>query len=247
MDRSLLSHKTVIDASRSVICIRLATYENREETRYLEKVFRGREGTLENTVFAMLSPKADRYLARPGRSPEWTFSSPDDMARGLKEIAAKYPSSGEPEALPAMENLRLALDVAACDSMPLLVAASANAAKRAELNKLLARLAWSPKLRGKYAYSPAATLAELRAAKLPEVEGIALVMPHTYGLTGQIAQRWPLSTDITTLTAALERLRPTLVFSGKVPRSHMDGGFQGGFSWQTLMPVTDPAGPGPRR
>ncbi|MGC4042468.1 MAG: hypothetical protein QM758_01540 [Armatimonas sp.] len=240
MDRSLLSHKPVIDASRSIICIRLATYENKEETQYLEKVFRGRAGTLENTVFAMLSPKADRYLARPGRSPEWTFSSPEDMARGLKEIAARYPPTGEQEALPAMENLRLALDVAACDSMPLIVATSADAAKRVELNKLLARLAWNSRLRGKYAYSPAATPAELRAVKLPETEGIVLVMPHTYGLTGLVTQRWPLSTDAATLVATLERLRPTLAFTGKVPRTHMDGGWRGGFSWQTLMPVTDP-------
>jgi hypothetical protein len=242
MDRSLLSHKNVIDASRGLICIRLATYENREETRYLEKVFRGRAGTLENTVFAMLSPQGDRYLARPGRSPEWAFSGADDMARGLKEIVARYAPTSEPESLPAMESLKLALNVAACDSMPLLVATSNDPQRRMEANKRLARLAWSVALKGKYAYAPATTMAELRATKLPETEGIALVLPHTYGLTGQVVQRWPLSTDIPALIEALGRLRPTLNFTGKVPRAHMDGGWQGGFSWQSLMPVTDPGG-----
>ena len=58
MDRSLLCQKNVIEASRGLICLRLATYENAAEVKYLEKVFRGGSGQLENTVFAMLSPSA---------------------------------------------------------------------------------------------------------------------------------------------------------------------------------------------
>ncbi len=238
MDRSLLSQKNVIEASRGLVCIRLATYENAAEVKYLEKVFRGGSGQLENTVFAMLSPGADKYLARPGRSPDWAFSGADNMARGLKEIASRYKPTGSPEALPAMENLRLALNVAACDGMPLLVAASNNPETRKKANAFLALLAWTTSLLGKYAYAPASTPAELRAAKLPESEGILLIAPDSYGLTGKVIQRWPLSGTLS--VATLEKLRPTLIFSGKVARQHIQNGVRNGFSWQSLLPVTDP-------
>ena len=50
MDRSYLSDKDVVEASRDFVCIRLATYENAEEAKILKSIFTGRSGALENTV-----------------------------------------------------------------------------------------------------------------------------------------------------------------------------------------------------
>lgn len=49
--------------------MRLATYENKEEGAFLESVFTGRSGKLENTVFALLEPDGKTRLSRAGRGP----------------------------------------------------------------------------------------------------------------------------------------------------------------------------------
>ena len=90
MDRSFLSQPAVIAASRRFVCIRLATYEDKEEADYLVQVFRGRLGTLENTVFAILSPDGKKYLARPGRGPNFAFANSKDMAEQMRGMAAQY-------------------------------------------------------------------------------------------------------------------------------------------------------------
>src|SRR6266516_6611835 len=121
MDRSFLLQKEVIEASRDFVCIRLATYEDKEEAEYLVQVFRGRLGTLENTVFAILSPDAKQYLARPGRGPNFAFADSKDMATKMRQMSAKYTATETARALPAMKDFRVALNVAACDNMPLAV------------------------------------------------------------------------------------------------------------------------------
>jgi hypothetical protein len=70
-----------------------------------------------------------------------------------------------------------------------------------------------------------------------------LIAPDTYGLTGTVVRRWPLSVDVATVARELDALRPMLRFVGKTPRPHIDGGVRGGFSWQSLLPSTDPNGP----
>src|SRR5436853_2273798 len=100
MDRSFLLRKEVVDASRDFICIRLATYEDKEEADYLVKVFPGRTGVLENTVYTMLSPDARQYLTRSGRSPDFAFQDSLDMARQMQSFAAKYVPNPVSHALP---------------------------------------------------------------------------------------------------------------------------------------------------
>ena len=78
-----MSQKPVIDASRAFICIRPATYENAAEVKYLEGIFKGRAGTLENTVFAMMTPDGIQHLARPGRSPQMSYRTPETMAAAI--------------------------------------------------------------------------------------------------------------------------------------------------------------------
>src|SRR5437763_12248202 len=130
MDRSFLLQKEVIEASRDFVCVRLATYEDKEEADYLVQVFRGRLGTLENTVFAVLSPDGKKYLARPGRGPNFAFANSKDMADQMRNMAAQYKPADVERTLPAMKDFRVSLNVAACDNMPVVVAVSDDTAER---------------------------------------------------------------------------------------------------------------------
>lgn len=235
-----MSQKPVIDASRAFICIRPATYENAAEVKYLEGIFKGRAGTLENTVFAMISPDGTKHLARPGRSPQMSYRTPEAMATAMKELAGKFPAKGTPTAVPAMHSFRLSLNTAACDSMPLLVAVGGGEAQ-------LSKLAWAPELLGKWAFSPIATEADLKAAGIVAGPGIYAIEPDTFGQKGSILAQWPLSADMATLTKGLTEAQKRHNSEGKVAREHINRGTQLGVLWKSLLPNTDPNGPPQRR
>src|SRR3979409_459095 len=150
MDRSFLLRREVIEASRDFICIRLATYEDKEEADYLVKVFPGRTGVLENTVYTMLSPDARSYLTRSGRSPNFAFQDSADMAKQMRTFMARYSPNPVAQALPTAKDFRVALNVAACDNMPIVVgvvASSSGATDQQEVIRAkLADLAWSKDL-----------------------------------------------------------------------------------------------------
>ena len=92
MDRGLLSQPEVIIASRQFVCIRVPTYEDKSVETFTQRLFVGRSGNVENTTFALLSPDAEEKLVRAGRSPQDRYATPAEMAKGLREIAAKYPA-----------------------------------------------------------------------------------------------------------------------------------------------------------
>ncbi|MDP7204555.1 MAG: thioredoxin family protein, partial [Pirellulaceae bacterium] len=89
--RSFLVNSDVAKASRSFICIRLLTYENQEEYKFMEGILGVRAGTLPNTVFCILAPDGKTKLTRSGRGPFQAFSNASVMASGLDRIAARYP------------------------------------------------------------------------------------------------------------------------------------------------------------
>src|SRR5213593_3144251 len=142
MDRSFLSSASVTEASRRFVCMRLLTYESAEEAKVLTSLFVGRSGNLENTTFALLASDGATKLARAGRSPAAAFRDAQDMASAMDEIvrrgAADRPA---PSALPLTKTVRLALDVAACDGLPLVVVRGDDAAKRSALIERLAAAA----------------------------------------------------------------------------------------------------------
>src|SRR5947207_2757941 len=127
MDRSILSDPSIVSASREFICARLLTYESAEEGKFLESVFRGGSGQLENTVFTFLAPDGVTPLSRAGRSPNHLFrGSPDEtvraMAQAMKEMSQKYAGdSTVARQVPYLVDLRRGLNVAACDLLPLVV------------------------------------------------------------------------------------------------------------------------------
>ena len=83
------------------------------------------------------------------------------MAAGMKEIAAKYaPKQDGKWELPVMKNLRLALDVAACDGLPCVVALGDT-----KLEEKLAPAAWKEAIAGKFIYANVADSKELVSVK----------------------------------------------------------------------------------
>ena len=93
---------------------------------------------MQNTVFCILAPDGKTKLIRAGRSPAWAFGGkrgpgiheqPDDvindMAKAMSAIAKRYPgkASGKQAqlAIPYLADVRLALNVTACDRQPLMV------------------------------------------------------------------------------------------------------------------------------
>jgi hypothetical protein len=249
MDRSFLSDPSVVAASREFVCARLLTYESAEEARFLESLFRGASGQLENTVFTFLDTDGRTPLTRAGRSPDHVFRGPAEeavkqMASSMKRMAADH--LGDPSAargVPWLVDLRRGLDVAACDLLPLVVVVAANGEARKKVEDALAPLAWSPAFIGRFEYAPAepGDLGKIDGAR--RQEGIVVVEPDAFGMKGKaLAQSATAGPDDLkkALDAGLKAFQP----KPKDSRRHIDEGRRAGVYWKTEIPVTDPGPPG---
>ena len=255
MDRSFLADKEVIAASRKFVCIRLATYEDAEESRMLQGIF-APGGNLQNTVFALLTPDGKKPLVRSGRSPVWAFGGVrgpginaqpleaiKKMARAMEAIARQYPGNGRDARgatpVPYLADLRIALNVAAADRQPLVVVYSPDRAERTRMERELAQVAWSEPFVGKVQYVAAQTPGEFQAVQgLQARSGFIVIQPDTFGLTGQVIDA--VSSDTVAaelrdaLAVALNRHRPSKLSYSQ----HRQAGVRAGVRWQSRVPNT---------
>ncbi|MEI6236045.1 MAG: hypothetical protein WCT04_23565, partial [Planctomycetota bacterium] len=67
MDGSYLFQPEVIAASRQFVCVRLVTYEDKDEALFLKSIGRTRSGELENSSFGMLAPDGKTKVLFGGR------------------------------------------------------------------------------------------------------------------------------------------------------------------------------------
>ncbi len=266
----------MVTASRAFVCVRPATYESESEAEFLLSLYRGREGTLENSVFALLGPDGKQRFSRPGRSPAWVFPSASAMAERLNAIAKQVivetskpnktrAASTPPEAfqskhLPSYPTLRLALNVAACDSRPLalLVTQSEEASSQSEFTvDDLARIAWSAKWVGQFHWATATDAQFEHIEALPPIEAVALG-DGACGAALLIVEVGPLAqtTRLLASTSKASELASSLeqAIAAHNPeqalhtRAHVTSGIKQGVHWETVLPVTDPGigPPGPR-
>ncbi len=244
MDRSFLSDSKVIAASRELVCVRLATYESKEEAEVLKSIFIGRSGELENTTFALMTPRGER-TGRAGRTPGFLFHGPADLAEGMQKLARDYPSRKEvARELPIVKNSRLALDVAACDGLPLALVFSPDKDERAAVEGRLARAAWSDGLQGAFIYASVSESKELAAiTSASRAPGVLVVEPDTYGLAGKELAAFPANATAKELEDGLVKVRVSFTTRAKDPRRHIQEGRRLGIDWKTEIPDTDP-GPG---
>ena len=245
MDGSFLSDAKVIDESRKFVCIRLATYENKEEAALLKSIFTGRSGELENTTFAILSPDGKRQLVRSGRSPDFAFRSIGTMATTMRRISSQYRARGTDMDLPVMSDVRLAINVASCDNQPLIVLRASTKDRLSELKKRMSKLAWSDEFIGQFLYVATTDSADLKAIRgLQASSEIIVVEPGHFGLEGDVLAQLKGGVSDEDLQDALN---VSVVLHQRVDKqtvSHTRLGSQLGIQWKTALPVTDPGGAG---
>ncbi len=245
MDRSFLSQADVIDASRRFVCVRLTTYENKEEGEFLKAFLVTRSGELENTVFTILSPDGKRQLARAARSAKQTFGDAQRMAETMTriggEFSAKKTAEGQPPALPRMRDVRLAVNVAACDNRPLVVLFAPDDKSRRTLEERLTPLAAHKTFLGQFVYvsaSGAKELSEIEGAKAEA--GVMVVQPDSFGLKGKVLIQAGIKVSDGELAKCLQEGISLYQGEEKSFRGHVQEGHKKGVFWETVIPVTDP-------
>ena len=257
MDRSFLADQDVIAASRKFVCIRLATYENADENEVLKGVF-SPGGVLQNTVFALMSPDGRTSLVRAGRSPAWAFGGqvgrgihqqPPEvigkMAQTMEAIALAYPGKDKPVGrvpLPYLADIKLALNVAAADRLPL-VAVFGNAAQRKQMEQQLEPMAWADEFLGRALYVPVTQLEEFKAITgLKTQAGYVVIQPDIFGLKGKVIQEISLLSTAAQLKQALSKAVGRHQPSTLTYEQHRSQGAASGQRWESKTPNTDGIG-----
>ncbi|MDC3379457.1 hypothetical protein OAX78_04160 [Planctomycetota bacterium] len=235
MDRSFLSDPAVIAASREFVCVRLATYESQAERDVLAEIYVGGSGDVENTTFAILEPDGRTLMSRAARATRQVFGSPSYMAEYMEWAAEVCDGHDDPTpGLPTTANVRLGVNIAACDGLPLVVVNGDDA-----LAARVAVLAWGPLL-GRCVFARVSAEEDLGAIEGNTSPGVFVVQPGTYGQTGHVLQHVASNAD--DLPAQVLAGVATHRTEAKT-RDHVHTGRRQGVHWDTQIPVTDPHAP----
>jgi hypothetical protein len=209
----------------------------------MEKLLGVREGTLPNTVFCLLAPDGKTQLTRPTRGPS-SFRTPENMALQMNKMLQQYKATVADSfvsPIPYVDRVDLALNVAASDNRPLIVAFGADEQELATINRKLQPLVWDTSIIGQFMYASTTNIGELKVLigkdKSP---GIFVVEPDEFGVSGNITQHVNLnarSEDI--MTAIKSGLNAFTPFT-KDHRLHIANGYTVGIEWETVVPESDP-------
>lgn len=240
MDRSFLSQPEVIAAAKKFVCIRLTSYEDESEKKFVSKLVNGEPA---NTAFALLTPEGERALRGrgPGRGPRDLFKDAAEMAKGMKELAEKYPVrevDGVP-ALPVTLNPKVGLAVAAGDLQPLVVIIAASEKRREELEVKVSKLAWDEEFAGRLTYATAPTSKEL--AKVENItikEGALLIEPDIFGVGGKLVKEIPDEDLDKSLVDSLREMLKVHVRKEKNRRTLAALGLKSGIYYETGIAVS---------
>ena len=250
MDRSFLSDKAVIEASRDFVCIRLATYEDADEAKILKNLFSGPSDNLENTVYAMLGPDGKTRLTRTGRSPGFAFGGHPEiaaanMAAEMKKIAKKHKVTGKPInpeefGMPYLADVRLAVNVSACDNLPLVIVSAPDEATKKSLEKKLLPLVWHADYRGQFTVVSAKSGEDLEIIKGASAKpGITIVQPDEYGQSAKSLLFVSAESDRKAFQDSLDKALGKFNSKEKDWGEHVSKGNRTGVHWETAIPVTD--------
>ena len=229
-------------ASRDFVCIRLATYEDPGEVKFLSSVYRGRSGQLENTIFALLDSDGKQQLARSGRSPDFAFFGDEQFVTGLEKIANEKespPKRFSDTQLPLVKSVDLALNIASSDKIQLIIVVGENDSKVRDLSKKALPLAWNESIGGQFVFATATTQQELKPVGREKIEnGLFIIEPGKFGMSGKLVAKFGESFDIRETTEKLAKLSKAHTVS-KDYRQHVQAGISLGIEWKTRTPVTD--------
>lgn len=245
MDRSFLTNAEVIEASRRFVCIRLATYEDEAEAEFLKTIYVNSSGDLENTVFCILSPDGDENLCRAGRGPHMAFRSARNMAQEMNKIADSYESKNHKVGdalLPEMKNIRLGVNVGACDGLPSVLCYAKDQKELDAMKLKMAPLALGDDLAGKFIFSSTTKKKDLEGVgiKFDGESGYLVVLPEDYGLEGKLSDSLPADIKAADLKSSLTKIASNANKSRKSHNQHVRKGRSENINWKTEVPVTDP-------
>ena len=130
----MFSTKEFVEASRNFVCIRIETYENKENEERIRKLLNGK---FANTSFCMFDPPGRRRLTRTGRSPgqvmgRRTGGGNEGIIKEMYDAASRYRKQGSDRDALLQDFLSFsqALNIASADQRLLVfVNADENAVK----------------------------------------------------------------------------------------------------------------------
>jgi hypothetical protein len=255
MDRSYLSDPAVVAASRKFICVRLVTYEDVSEMAFMKSIFDFRTPT-KNSLFAILDPTATKHLVDPGRSMKFTFDDAAKMATRMNAIAETFPGKKQrgnktgkvqPDqlGLPYLKDVRVALNVAACDTQSLVILYAPKATERKRLEAVLKRVVWHEDVIGDFLYATTDQLSDLaNITDVAKTAGLLVVVPDAYGLKARQVAFVPLGTHPADARVVLVAAAKAHRMGSKDSKRHIGRGRRQGVRWQ---PVVDDPGLKKRR
>jgi len=235
--------RAVVTASRNWVCVRPATYESAVQAEVLLSYFAGRQGALENTVLALLDLKSKMISYRAGRSPGMLYDTSAEFAEALTKHG-KAPGKREIRSLPVVANLRLGMNMAACDSVPLVVAYASDPKGREQLAKRLAVAAWSQELVGRALYVVCAKeefeAFDAVAAKLGKSKSGVLVLDlDDYGREASLLSKLSAGLKSQKLLDELTKAIDAHEAVARDHRQHVRNGKRQGIQWSGEIETTD--------
>lgn len=225
----------MVEASQQWICVRPATYENAEESVVLEhwlKGVRGGGGELRNTTFALLDPSGKKALARTGRSPQMVYGDVASFVSGLDTLAKKFEANVVAKTLPLIPSLRLGLNIAACDGIPLVVIVESKKRSWEKLFNHLIELSQSDALAGQahYVVLKDSKGLEVMAGYKPD-QFIYVLKTDVFGVSGEVVATFK---DTKTLSpVALATGFSSARIAKDSSRQHVREGKLEGVSWES--------------
>jgi len=240
MDRSFLSRPEVIAASREFVCVRLATYEDPVEAKFVQGLVRTRSGELENTAFALLAPDGKTKLSRSARGPEHVYADSTALAADMRRVVGRYSPKAAPRELPLVANPRLGLDVAAADGLPLVAIVGKDAAARRRSLDQVARLAWTEEFIGRFVYAEGMGKEVVGVTGITLDAGVLVIAPDAFGQKGAVLRQVGAEATAETVADGLRAAMKGYNAPAKSFASHVREGQRLGVYWETRVPVTDP-------
>src|SRR5262249_22490696 len=134
-------------------------------------------------------PDGKKTLVRATRSTRQGFRDAADLAATMERVAKPFAVKDEGAGpLPLVANVRLGVNVAACDNQPLVVVFGDDRDRKA-LEAKVAALAWSKEWRGRFVYASAAAKELTMIAGVEGDARVLVVAPEKFGRTGKVIGR----------------------------------------------------------
>jgi hypothetical protein len=162
------------------------------------------------------------------------------MAADMKRVAGGFTPKLAPSSLPLVANLRLALDVAAADGLPLVVAVGKDAATRQRVVDRLAQLAWSDEFIGRFTYAEGAAKDVIGVPGIAIETGVVVIAPDKFGQKGTVLKQVGSEVAVDEIAATLKAAAMEYQAPAKTFGTHVREGQRLGIFWKTKVPVTDP-------